>query len=224
MAEVTVITFLTDIQISEAEIPYWRGAVIRMTGSSGEENIFFHDHNGSGYRYSYPLIQYKAIDGRAAVVSVGKGADDIGVIFRGMKDGVRIGRRAVKMSVSDMKHSVTNVSVDSQEHIYTMSRWLPLNQSNYREYSSVEGLVEKCRMLERLLVGNILSFAKGMGIFFEEEVNVEILDVRNQRLYNYKDVKMLGVDVRFRTNVLLPQHIGLGKGVSLGFGTIMGIE
>lgn len=32
---------------------------------------------------------------------------------------------------------------------------------------------------------------------------------------------MLGFDIQFRTNVRLPEFIGLGKGVSLGFGTIM---
>ena len=31
---------------------------------------------------------------------------------------------------------------------------------------------------------------------------------------------MEGFDMKFKTNVQLPQYIGLGKGVSLGFGEI----
>lgn len=217
MADVTVITFLTDTELAATEIPLWRGAVIKMAGA---DNVLFHDHEGTGLRYSYPLIQYKTIDGRAAVVAVAGGTDSVGTILRGLPGDIRIGRRRVFMSVSDMKHSVTDVCVDSELHQYCMSGWLPLNQLNYKKYMESEGLAVRCGMLERLLVGNILSFAKGLGIFLDGNVFVEILDIRNQKQYKYKGVMMLGMDIRFRANVLLPQYVGLGKGVSLGFGTI----
>lgn len=31
---------------------------------------------------------------------------------------------------------------------------------------------------------------------------------------------MMGFDIRFKSNVSLPDYIGLGKGVSIGFGMI----
>ena len=75
-------------------------------------------------------------------------------------------------------------------------------------------------MLERLLIGNILSFAKGIGVYFDEEIKVSIVDIEKAEQYLFKNVKMLGFDVVFRTNVLLPRYVGVGKGVSLGFGMI----
>ena len=40
----------------------------------------------------------------------------------------------------------------------------------------------------------------------------------------FKDVKMTAYDLRFTCNVSLPNYIGLGKGVSHGFGTIRKIQ
>ena len=96
----------------------------------------------------------------------------------------------------------------------------PLNQNNYGVFSTLESLREKCTMLERLLIGNILSFAKGIGVYFDEEIKVSIVDIEKAEQYLFKNVKMLGFDVVFRTNVLLPRYVGVGKGVSLGFGMI----
>lgn len=119
-----------------------------------------------------------------------------------------------------MPLSQTSVEVNDIRFIYKLSRWLPLNQDNYELFSSLESLQEKCAFLERLLVGNILSFAKGVGIFFDSEVEASIVDIEMMGQYKFKNVNMLGFDVVFSTNVSLPQYVGLGKGVSLGFGMI----
>jgi len=103
---------------------------------------------------------------------------------------------------------------------YTIRKYLPLNQQNYRLYQAAGSLAERCGMLEKILTGNILSFAKGVGIRFDGMVKVAITDIPDSRLYTYKEVRMNGFDLEFRTNVSLPDHIGLGKGASLGFGVI----
>ena len=221
MANVTTLTFLTNTELSDNETPFLRGAVIRM---AGEDSLLFHDHCVEGLRYSYPLIQYKSIDGKAAVVAVGAGADEVGKILRSLDGKVQIGRRTVAMVISDILHSFTDVRLDERFHQYKICRWLPLNQQNFTEYNKIDTLSEKCGMLERVLIGNILSFAKGLGIFFDGQVVAGIQDIRSERQYKYKGVMMLGMDVVFRTNVLLPQYVGLGKGVSLGFGTITEIK
>jgi len=47
-------------EISFDEIPWLRGAVIHAVP---ETETLFHNHIGSGFRYSYPLVQYKRIGG-----------------------------------------------------------------------------------------------------------------------------------------------------------------
>ena len=49
---------------------------------------------------------------------------------------------------------------------------------------------------------------------------VKITQVLGTKTYRYKNVKLQGFDLVFKTNVSLPDYIGLGKSVSQGFGTI----
>ena len=54
-------------EISLLEIPFFRGAILHAL--HGEANVLFHNHvDESSFRYSYPLIQYKRIQGKAAIV------------------------------------------------------------------------------------------------------------------------------------------------------------
>jgi hypothetical protein len=75
--------------------------------------------------------------------------------------------------------------------------------------------------MERILTGNILSFAKGVNIHFEEELVCSILDIIPKGAMRYKGIHFESFDALFKINVSLPNYIGLGKGVSHGFGTIM---
>lgn len=56
-------------EIYPDEIDCFRGAVIHAMDGA---NVLFHNHlEGAGLRYSYPLIQYKRIHRKAAIVCVG---------------------------------------------------------------------------------------------------------------------------------------------------------
>jgi len=48
----------------------------------------------------------------------------------------------------------------------------------------------------------------------------KITQLDEPRTQYYKGVRLLSFDAEFKTNVSLPDYIGLGKGVSLGMGTI----
>ena len=79
---------------------------------------------------------------------------------------------------------------------------------------------ERLAFLERILTGNILSFAKGIGIHFEQQITCSISEILRTDIIEYKNIKMTSFNLLFKSNVSLPDNIGLGKGVSLGNGTI----
>lgn len=212
-----IVTILSGMPISFDEIPFLRGAIIDKVRAS---NVLFHDHIDNGFRYSYPLIQYKAINGNAAIVAIAEGTNAIKEILPHMNTEVRIGNKRCNLSLSDVVTDVTNVCVTEEEYSYSIHRWLPFNQNNYAEYKGLDSLSLKVEMLQRLMVGNILSFAKGIGIYLNSKVEVNIIDINTVRQYRFKNVLMQGLDIMFKTNVALPTNIGLGKGVSIGFGII----
>ncbi|MBQ1723026.1 MAG: hypothetical protein II034_04455, partial [Muribaculaceae bacterium] len=71
---VRTLTVTYDIDIENWEVPLFRGAVINAMGTSA--NMLFHNHIGDDeFRYRYPLVQYKRLGGKAAIVAVAQGAD-----------------------------------------------------------------------------------------------------------------------------------------------------
>lgn len=203
--------------IADEEIPHLRGAIIHIA----ENAPLFHNHVSDGYRYSYPLIQYKKIGNEVVIVGVGEGVEALDGIFSVRSHAVRLGKRFTLLKVAQIGKAVTAVQLtDDASIVYKIRKYLPFNQENYAQYCKMDSIVDQYQFIEKCLVGNILSFAKGMGLFFGSEVKVKLMSVDRTELCMVKNVRMQGFDLTFKTNVLLPNLIGLGKSVSLGHGTI----
>ena len=101
-----------------------------------------------------------------------------------------------------------------------ISKYPHLAEENYITYKETPSLVKRMEMLEQILTANILSFAKGVGVFYEAPVEVCLLDISEPKTAHYKNVKLLSFDVEFSCNVMLPEFVGLGKGVSKGYGVV----
>lgn len=206
-------------EIANNEVAMFRGAIINAVDNS---DVLFHNHtDGDGFRYAYPLIQYKRINRKAAITCIGEGTEAIGKFFSSCNFDVVLGNRNMTLEVESVRAHKTLVQVWDSVFTNHLRKWLPLNQENYRKYEALDSIVERYAFLERLLTGNILSFAKSMGVYFDKQVECKITSADEPRIVNYKGVKMMSFDVEFKTNVSLPDYIGLGKGVSLGFGTVV---
>lgn len=206
-------------EIANNEVAMFRGAIINAVGNS---DVLFHNHtDGDGFRYAYPLIQYKRINRKAAITCIGEGTEAIGKFFSSCNFDVVLGNRNMTLEVESVRAHKTLVQVWDSVFTYHLRKWLPLNQENYRRYEALDSIVERYAFLERLLTGNILSFAKSMGVYFDKQVECKITSADEPRIVNYKGVKMMSFDVEFKSNVSMPDYIGLGKGVSLGFGTVV---
>lgn len=205
-------------RLSFREVPLLRGALLHLADG---DTTLFHDHLGDKLRYKYPLVQYRESGGHASVFCLGDGAAAMENLLGAASSAeVRIGRRVEKLLVASETRRNDELVLSDVFHEYTIRRYLPLNQENYARYKTLDSIVDRYQMIEKCLVGNVLSFAKSMGMFFDQQIEVKILDVANTHEYVYKKVRMLGFDLKFKTNVSLPRHIALGKGVSIGFGEI----
>lgn len=205
-------------EIESNAITLFRGAVI---ASLDEKDILFHNHDEDKLRYSYPLIQYKRIHKKAAVMGIGKGIEVISQLLNSHDFNYQIGKEKVEMrieSINAYDHEI--IMAESAEYRYRLRNWLPLNSNNYKEYQNAESMVERIKILERVLIGNILSFLKGVGIHLEEQIELHITDITGQRPIIYKKVKLMAFDIEFKTSIGLPQYIGIGKNASIGCGVL----
>ncbi|MDX2305770.1 MAG: CRISPR-associated endonuclease Cas6 [Microscillaceae bacterium] len=129
-------------------------------------------------------------------------------------------QRELRIQRVDM--SAFHLRLDPEPCTYQIRDWIALSQKNFGDYLQKKGITAKVQFLENILKGNILSFAKDLGWWIEQPVEVCLLDWNEPRVISYKGNKLLSFDFRFESNVALPNHIVLGKKVSLGYGVVRG--
>lgn len=216
---IRTLTVFYDTEIRDTEIPLFRGAVLRSLGD--QANVLYHNHTGeSTFRYSYPLIQYKRLNGKAAIVCVEEGADIIGQFLTQMPESVKLGDREKKLDISKAVPARIMVQTWQTAFRYHLSRWLPLNARNYLRYQSSEGLVDRVALLEDILKGNILSMLKGFGVHMEDEIKVKITNLSDSFLIYNKGVALMAFNADFTCNLSIPNFVGLGKNASIGCGVV----
>lgn len=218
MYKIPTIVIQFNNEIEPQAIPFFRGAVI---ASLEKKDILFHNHDEDKLRYSYPLVQYKRIHKKAAVMGVGKGIEAVSQLLSAGDFHYQIGNEKVDMQIQAVNaYDNEIILTENADNRYRIQNWLPLNSDNYKQYQETDKIVDRIQILERILVGNILSFLKGVGIHLEERLDICITDIKGQRAVEYKKVKLMGFDIEFKTNITFPQYIGIGKNASVGCGVI----
>lgn len=214
---IRALTVLYNTDISYKEIPLFRGAVLNSMGDKA--NLLYHNHTGSDtFRYSYPLIQYKRLGGKAAIVCIEEGADVIGQFLSEATESIKIGEREAKCNTNRIVPVKILMQTWNHPFSYQIFRWLPLNKENYRKYQETEGIIERVSLLEGILKGNLLSMLKGLDIYLDNELTVKITNLSEPYILHNKDVALMAFNADFNCNLSIPDNIGLGKNASIGFG------
>jgi len=124
-----------------------------------------HQHLGRQYLYQHPLVQYKVIEGIPMVVGLGVGAE----LLAALQPPRRLVLNHVPVEFRDC-HQIAGIyepDFSTPHRFYFATPWLALNESNYARYRELE-VHERHQaireMLQSILIGNILSFAKGLGL------------------------------------------------------------
>ena len=213
------LTIIFEPEIRAKQIPLFRGAIINKVG---KELDLFHNHSENGYIYRYPLIQYKRIKKHPAIICLEKGIDEIRHLFENPDWRLKLGEEEIELSVKDLKVRKVNLNVWDRMFNYKIFNWLALNEKNYKIYKEIESMVDKLQFLEKILVSNIVLFAKEIGweLPKDRKVQVKITHFLKDKKTYFKGVPLIAFDLVFKTNVFLPNYIGLGKGVSFGYGKL----
>lgn len=211
----------------ERKLPQSYGHKLRGFFAEKFEEVLFHHHKGDGdYMYSYPLIQYKIIEGIPVVISLAEGVDLIKDKFLDVEkltlSQEEYRAPEIQLKVEKVKFTVVETDQDMLKFKYDfITPWLGLNQNNFNRFMDEiidKERQEKMNFLSEILIGNILSCAKKLDWWVEKEIKVvPSLDSVNVK---FKNQKMLGFKGKFYSNVRLPSFIGLGQSTARGFGTI----
>lgn len=208
-----------DAKIAPYEVPAFRGAVIEKVGR--ENTLLFHNHlDDTKYNYNYPLVQYKTLYNNPSIVCLGEGVEEIHKFFEKPSWDLTIGRKSHEMKIHRLDMNQFTMQLWEKKFEYSIFNWLPINQKNHQDYNQLDALAEKISFLENKLIGHLLAFAKGIDWFVEDEIKVSITQFNEPHSIKLKGVRMMAFDLKFKTNVFIPNYLGLGKSVSLGFGVV----
>lgn len=177
------------------------------------QHDLLHNHRPEGGEiYRYPLVQYH-----------GKG-------FRGMQEGV-----GLLVKLLPLLEAETDLEISTQKHDlkmlekprpYSLKRWQPFNSENYTLWNDTRGLADRIKLLESILVGNVLGFCRAVGFEIpNKQLEVSIIgnldDLGFQRFSTLNaELYRRTFSVQFEANIALPEGIGLGRGSSKGYGGI----
>ncbi len=189
-----------------------------------EHSPLLHNHfQDGGFRYSYPLVQYKIVDHLPVLFGLQEGSKLLTELFFQMKY-LRINGTDFEVYERDIEFRNLQVGVDPSFHTYRfINLWMALNQENFPAYLDEDEGGRKA-LLNRILTANILSFFKGIGLYLSPDERIILSVDTKENTTKFKDRNMMAFYGQFTTNVLLPDLIGLGKSVSRGFGSIKKIR
>lgn len=191
-------------------------------GNTFKDYPLLHNHYcNDNHLLTYPLVQYKIINGDVVILGIEEGGD----VLKEISSDLNILKlnKEYKITEKILSEKEVDVKPSSEEkHYKFVTPWLGLNQKNYSKYNELYGWKDKKNFLNNILVGNLLSMSKGLGIIVNKRLHVkshfEIKQVK------YKSVIFNGFVGEFMVHYDIPDFFGLGKGVSHGFGTVCEIK
>jgi hypothetical protein len=217
VVKIKILTVVFDLEIERRDIPAFRGAIIEKVG---RENILFHNHFEGTFRYGYPLIQYKVFRKNPAIICVNEGTEEILKFFEQTNWDIHLKGQAIRTEIKFINLDYFSCSMADREMRYRIYNWFALNEDNFQKFTRLAEENARTKFLEGILIGNILSFAKGVGWRIDRKIELRIPRIPKGRLFSFKDHQMVGFDLEFGANIVLPENIGLGKSVARGLGLI----
>jgi len=195
----------------------------RLRGYIGNEfkdyPILHHHIEEAGYVYSYPKVQYKIIGGTPVILGIEEGRDVLKKISDNITE-LRLGHNIYRVENIQMNQRDAEFGNCRENYHYKfLTPWLALNPDNYQNFKKIGNWNERKIFLNNILIGNILSMCKGLNFVVDRRLYV------HSHLENvdamYKRVSHIGFMGKFKVNFKIPDFLGIGKGVSQGFGTII---
>lgn len=223
----TTLLVVFNLRIKGSRLKFFREAMIRATGNPEElfSNEVYNNDNTITYIKRYPLIQYRIVNGHAAILALNQGVEALKSFLNTDTHTVEIAGSDFDLQVIE-KTEEKNINITllaaEEMKMYTLKTWLPLaNPQDYLNFTTNKLMsdIEKTLRLQEKLTNHLVEFFKAVqwrGAV--HKIKVKILDKSTPYIVQAADNKMMAYNITFACNINLPANIGLGKLKSKGFG------
>jgi hypothetical protein len=188
---------------------------------AGRQYDLFHNHLTSDqYYYRYPLVHYRTNGDYASILVFNRAIEGFQEILSSTDWHLNWKNKAHSLTITQLKMEEHELKITPKMMPYHLKSWLALKQDNYAIWQKCNNMVERSELLERVLVGHLLGFSTQMGWQLPERLELNLQLIHHMVQTQYRGTEVLAFDVSFEANVDLPPQIGLGKGLTQGYGVL----
>lgn len=179
----------------------------------------FHGHLDDKLIYRHPLIQYKVFGGTPLVIGLKEGAYLLKAVPA--LENMEIYRKQYQIIKQSTVNNTHSFGLSENIIRYTfVTPWVGLNEENHIKYLAIKSPSAANALLDRILIGNLLSMSKSVGYSVDEKIHM-VSNLRVQESIEVKQgVRLLGFLGEFESNFIIPELWGIGKFSSRGYGTV----
>ena len=172
-------------------------------------------------KYLYPRVQVKILNEQIYIIGIGEGVESVKVIAKKMEfmDFGNITFQVLNNEIEE--HSDRFQPVAKLIRYRFVTPWVALNQTTGSRYRLLNN-VDRVNFLNRLLGQNIVFMAREMGMELEENIFTKV--TLSSLFPKPVDENNWGsFDGEFRANFVLPNYLGIGNGITRGYGALFGL-
>ena len=180
----------------------------------------FVPHINGKYRFDflYPRIQVKILNEKIFLIGIKEGVEPI----------LELNEKLEKMNFGNITFNIDNINYKVYKKSFVekselfnykfLNPWVALNQMNMKKFQTIKNN-EKEMFLNKLLGQNIAFLAKEFKIELKKNIFVEIA-LKKLDVEPMEDGKTGSFQGGFKSNIILPNLIGIGNGITKGYGVI----
>ncbi len=173
--------------------------------------------------YRYPRVQVKVLRNQLSLFGIGEGYDPVIALSETLKsftvDDINYVVEDQELLQSEL---VVDTPADQFLRYKFITPWVALNRRSLAHYKSLLPR-ERLTYLNRMLVQNLLFIAREMGAepLFNVSARVKLQSLSPRVVELQGSGSFKGY---FTSNMILPDYLGLGNGITKGLGTIVQLE
>tara|TARA_Y100000590_G_scaffold380764_1_gene449321 strand:+ start:6268 stop:7179 length:912 start_codon:yes stop_codon:yes gene_type:complete len=172
-------------------------------------------------KFLYPRVQVKILNEQIYIIGIHEGVEPVLSLVEKF-DIFDFGNITFEIQNTDIEQVDQQfIQTDRLIRYKFLTPWVALNQMTGGKYRFLTNQ-EKPSFLNRLLGQNIVFIAKEVGVNLNNKVftKVKVSSLFPKPVDDNKWGAFMG---EFKTNFVLPNYIGVGNGITRGYGTIYGM-
>ena len=167
-------------------------------------------------KFLYPRVQVKILNEKIFFVGICEGVHPIKSLITDIKN-LDLGDITFEITDTEINEDGLFKQTDKIMEYKFITPWVALNRASGKKYNKIKKS-ERNNFLNHLLGKNIIFLSNELGIELKENILSKVL-LSSQSPLKIHENQWQAFEGKFQTNFILPEFIGLGNGITRGFGS-----